>query len=751
MPGDSEAYLEQFLLAAHESLVNIFNAAGERAERSGAAVQLVHLVLASLEDSAIAEILPHDVTQRLRSELSRQIFELPGGARVPGALGFGLSAMVDPARRLASAWGAPKISPLIFLATCLSPGVLPDESSRRTQEILRASGVTIESLSAATRPTDKQRRDYTYKSLGFGEDLTARARAGEWKDCPLIGMERELVTLVKMLGRGSACLVGEPGVGKTAFVEGLAWRIGTKDLELIPQRMHDWTIVMIQPAEIIAGMSAQGQLDERIHRMVSFFARNRTVIPFFDEIHRLLDTEDPTSKVVSTALKGPMARGLFRCVACTTDTEYARYIANDDAMKQRLRRFTLPEPDEATAVKIIAGSRANLLGGDAADAGVTISDDAIRAAVRVTSTHQRNERLPRKAIFLLNDAITEKVYQIDMARGAAVSKTVEATDVARMFSEVTRIPVEALDPSRPAYYESLIGQLRARVIGQDQAIRDLVSHLALHTRGWVNPRRPRGRFVFLGPPGVGKTELSLAVAAAEMRDPSSVIVLNMAEYQDESSVKKFMGADPGYIGFGQTSTLYSRVMMKPYSVVVLDEFEKCHPALANPLLSILDGSAADSQGRHVDFSHCVFFLTSNALIGDDIGAAAGLWDKVAEIDGVEDLAERATLIDKLDSELRWFLGRFGGIWTRPLLDRIDRICLFRPLTREALFGILGNYIAALREQTGGGLPDGLSDSEVLTQIIADATSGDTPASARRLERALLRWLTAHSDNQTAGV
>jgi ATP-dependent Clp protease ATP-binding subunit ClpC len=594
------------------------------------------------------------------------------------------------------------------------------------QEALRAAGLTFESLVPAKSTEETRRQDFTFTSLGFGTDITAMARAGSWPACPLVGMEAQIRTLAKLLnsGTGSAVMVGEPGVGKSAFVQGFAYYIACRDRRFIPPSMDSWTVVMIEATDILGGTSGRGELEARIKDMLVFFRKNPSVIPFFEEIHRLLDTDDPSSRAVATALKPPMANGLFRCVGCTTDKEYARFVASDDAMNSRFRKILLPEPDHATALRIIEGSRPNLLRGRAREKGIELTEEAIETAVRVTATYQRGDRLPRKAINLLSTVISEKVYELDMAGdGAEPARAVNGADVARLFSEISGIPVDALDEGRPAHYRRLAGQLSERIKGQNPPIESVTAWLALQASGWVDQRRPRGRFLFLGPPGVGKTELALSLAEEVMRDRGSVIVLSMADYQGEGARSKFMGADPGYIGFGQTPTIYSRVMMRPFSVVILDEFEKSDASLSNPLLSIFDGWGVDSQGRSVDFSQCIFVMTSNAL-------ALGLPPGTADLDS-----------DRIDEHLRQALRLEGGIWTAPLVDRIDRICLFRPLAEETLLEILTGLVEARRKLASRPLPPELDDPSARREILADAVSGGESSSARRLERALMRWLS----------
>jgi ATP-dependent Clp protease ATP-binding subunit ClpC len=354
------------------------------------------------------------------------------------------------------------------------------------------------------------------------------------------------------------------------------------------------------------------------------------------------------------------------------------------------------------------------------------------ASVRVTAAYQRADRLPRKAINLLSAVVSEKVYQLDM--GHAVLPVVTAADVARFFSEMSGVPADALDGARPAYYRALGSRLGRRVKGQGDAITAVTTWLSLHASGWVDQRRPRGRFLFLGPPGVGKTELALALADEVMSDRGSVIVLNMAEYQGDGARNKFLGADPGYVGFGETQTLFSRVMLRPFSLVVMDEFEKADPSLANSLSAILDGWAVDSQGRSVDFSQCIFVLISASVHGV-LGSLPM---------GSPDVGDRASdyCAEAGDDRLRSALLALGGIWTAGLLDRIDRVCPFSPLGTDTLLAILDGLVCARREIASHPLPPELDDAAVRESILAEASAGGGAHPARRLERSLMRWLSA---------
>ena len=711
--------------SASPTLVEALEKAVKAADGSKTRIYLAHVVDQLLDDTTVRARLSEEVRLRAKAEVARQISSFqPAPEQERGRFAFDLASLCDPAVALASDSGAGHVSPLILLATCLSPGCPGDAASVRMQEALRAAGATLENLVPGRVGESAKRADFTYKSLGFGIDVTAMARAGFWPTCPLIGADRELrrLTVTVSSGADSVVLVGEPGVGKTALVQGLAFHLARGTRPLIPPMMDTWTIVMISPANLLADTGGRGDLEARLDKMLAFFRKHPDVVPFFDEVHTLLDTDDASARAIATAIKPPMVSGQFRCIGATTDKEYARYIASDEALSSRFTKLLIPEPTPIETKSILSGVLEDITPPRAREQGITVRSDSLDEVVRITENYRREDRQPRKSIMLLRQVLTEKAFEAITESSDDMAHEISPADVARVFSENSGIPIDELDQSRPAFYQDLRDRILSRVRGQPEAIETVVSWLGLQSRGWTDPRRPRGRFLFLGPPGVGKTELALRLAEEVMRDRGSLVTKNMSEYRGEGARTRFMGADPGYVGFGQVPTIYSKVMMRKYSVVVLDEFEKADASLANPLISILDGQAEDAQARRVDFSQCIFILTSNEL-------------------------GHLVRMNMQEDDIRAELLNSGGIWQAPLVDRIDRIALFQPLDRDTLLEILDLRIRDRSVEAGRPLPAELELPEVRQSILDWAVGGDATGSARRLERALLRWLVSYADRR----
>ena len=712
--NDLEVFLRN---EASPTLVGALSNALATARQNQTVTTLGHVIDALLDDTAIINRVSGDCRKRAKAGLSAHLPALPRHER-PGSFSFQLSAVTMAARGIANDMGADRVTPLAFLVSCLQGENIADAASMQAIQIVRSAGLSAESLTLPSKRDELRRQDFTFHALGFGVDLTAKARAGFWRACPLIGMERQLEQLVRTISASSrsVVLVGEPGVGKSALIDGLSFHIAKETRPLIPSMIDGWSVVMLAARDILAGTGVQGDLEARLNTMLAFFRENTSVIPFFDEVHTLLDTGSPSARAIATALKPPMESGSFRCIGATTDQEYARFIASDPAMNSRFTKILIPEPSTADAVAIMSGIVDHILPPPAQRMGLVVTKEAVAASVEITHRYNKTDRLPRKAKQLLEHVISKKTYDVLVGIGTG-DREVTARDVAAVFSDTTGIPLDALDDQRDDFYESLFDRLSSRVKGQETAIKAIISWLRLQASGWLGVERPRGRFLFLGPSGVGKTELAKALAEQIMHDRGSLVVKNMAEFKGEDARNQFMGASAGYVGFGETTTVYSRVMMRPYSVVVLDEIEKAHASLSDPLLSVLDGSAEDAQGRFVDFSQCIFILTSNALQVPD--------------GGDDELSCRRALL------------QMGGIWQPAFVDRIDRVIVFGALARDTQVEILAGMIDRLGVSTRKPLPARLREPGTLSGIVDAACQGADARSARRLERCLLDWLIAN--------
>jgi ATP-dependent Clp protease ATP-binding subunit ClpA len=556
------------------------------------------------------------------------------------------------------------------------------------------------------------------------------ARAGTWSTCPLIGMDRELRRLAMMLSgaNDSIVLVGDPGVGKSSVIYGLSWHLANGSQPLIPQDLASTTIVAIQPTDLLAGTGGRGKLESRLNDMLDFFRSNKHVVPFFDEVHTLFDAKDPTMQIVATAVKPAMATGQFRCIGATTDHEYARYIAGDEALSSRFTRLLIAEPDESATVEILGRSIANILSPQARGLSLKIPTSTIEAAVRVSTRYQRSDCQPRKSIKLLKAAVAEKTYALMVSADVSKDPTLSERDIVGTFSDMSGIPAYELAEDRSPYFAQLRGRLNERVVGQTGAVNTIVEWLRVQANGWLQADKPRGRFLFVGPSGVGKSELARAIADEVIRDRGSVISRNMAEYAGEASRSRFMGSDPGYKGFGETATVYSEVLMRPYSVVIFEDINRAHPSVVEPLLSILDGRGEDAQGRTVDFSQCIFVLTA--------ASDQAIQNGVATQRPNDDHRSH----DSSDDSIRRSLLASGGDWSPALLERIDRICEFKPLDRNGLLAVLERALSKRKARAAVPLPVEVDDEAIRNQIVDMAIEGQKSSSAGRIERALTLFL-----------
>ena len=494
----------------------------------------------------------------------------------------------------------------------------------------------------------------------FGKDLTEMAREGKLD--PVIGRDNETQRLLEILCRrmkNNPCLIGEPGVGKTAIAEGLAQRIASGN---IPEILKDKRVITLDISSMVAGSKYRGEFEERLKKVMQEILEAGNVIIFIDEIHTIIGAGGAEGAIdASNILKPALARGEIQCIGATTIDEYRKYIEKDSALERRFQPITVGEPSKEEAVNILKGLRDKY----EAHHRVKITDSAIEAAVNLSDRYITDRYLPDKAIDLIDEAgakvriqnltappnlknLEDEIDKISKEKADAISvqdfekaaklrdkekqlkdkldnsknnwKTQNQADelivselqIANVVSKWTNIPIEKLTEKESERLLKLEEILHKRVIGQDEAVKSISRAVRRARVGLKDPKRPIGSFIFLGPTGVGKTELSKALAEAMFGDENNMIRIDMSEYMDKHTVSRLMGSPPGYVGFDEGGQLTEKVRRNPYSVILFDEIEKAHPDVFNILLQILeDGRLTDGKGKTVDFKNTVIIMTSN--------------------------------------------------------------------------------------------------------------------------------------------
>ena len=603
-------------------------------------------------------------------------------------------------------------------------------------------------------------------------DLTAQAEEGRLD--PVLGREQEMYRLMQILSRrtkNNPCLVGEPGVGKTAVVEGLAQRLASG---VVPEKMKDKRIYTLDLPGLIAGSKYRGEFEERMKGLISEVKSNGNIILFLDEIHTMIGAGGAEGAIdASSILKPSLARGEMQLIGATTITEYRKYIEKDAALERRFQPVTVEEPSQEQCVQILRGLRGKYENHHR----VTISDKALEAAVRMPQRYITDRNLPDKAIDVMDEACSkvslkgyrvpdnltaleetvkelavqkeeairkgdfteasliqkeqtqaeEKLDSVKMRfrKRTAVSKPeVTEEDIAEVVSAWTKVPVQKLAESDADRLKKLENVLHKRVIGQEEAVSAVARAVRRGRVGLKDPRRPIGSFLFLGPTGVGKTELSKALAEALFGSEESMIRVDMSEYMEKHSVAKMIGSPPGYVGHEEGGQLSDQVRTHPYSVILFDEIEKAHPDVFNILLQVLDdGHITDSQGRKVDFSNTVIIMTSNA------GAKAIVDPKKLGFAVKEDPAgDYKRMKQNVMDEVKM-------IFRPEFLNRIDEIIVFHALDKTHMKKIVTlmcrDLTKRLEDQMGIRLTLRESAKALIVEKGTDAKYG-----ARPLRRAL---------------
>lgn len=606
----------------------------------------------------------------------------------------------------------------------------------------------------------------------FCTDLNALAEDGKLD--PVVGREEEMQRLMQILSRrtkNNPCMVGEPGVGKTAIIEGIAQRIAK---EAVPEKMRDKRIFSLDLAALIAGSKYRGEFEERMKRLVGEVRAAGNIILFLDEIHTVVGAGGAEGAMdASNILKPSLARGEIQLIGATTITEYRKYIEKDAALERRFQPVMVEEPSKEETIRILEGIR----GKYEVHHRIEISQEAIRAAVMLSDRYISDRFLPDKAIDVLDEAcskaalrgykmpeqiedleqiigelnqeLEDAIKERNMEKAALLAadknqineklKRAKARrerqqqklrialtegDIADVVSEWTRIPVQRLAQSETERLKKLEATLHKRVIGQEDAVSAVARAVKRGRVGLKDPSRPVGSFLFLGPTGVGKTELSKALAEALFGNDESMIRIDMSEYMEKHSVSKLIGSPPGYVGHEDGGQLSEKVRRHPYSVVLFDEIEKAHPDVFNILLQVLDdGHITDSQGRKVDFRNTVIIMTSNA------GAQSIVDAKRLGFNTVQDEKED---YKKMQSNV---MDEVKRIFRPEFLNRIDEIIVFHALTESELEKIVGLLCQDLIQRAKEQLDITLKIKSAAKKLIAEAGT-DHKYGARPLKRAL---------------
>ena len=565
------------------------------------------------------------------------------------------------ARTLAAAGSGPNELYTDIMALFGSPESRPGRQEQgRSQAPLRPPYRRAE-----TRVLDQYSRDLTLTAGGGGAD-------------PVVGREREISRVIQILSRrtkNNPVLVGEPGVGKTAVAEALARRVARGE---VPDTLKNRRIVTLDLASMLAGTKYRGDFEDRVKCIIKEVQRAGDVIVFIDELHTIVGAGSAEGAIdAANILKPALGRGEIQVIGATTPEEYRKHIEKDAALERRFQPVNVPEPDGECCERMLLALRGSL----EAHHGLRITDEAVSAAIRLSTRYICDRYLPDKAIDLLDEAASRVRVE-----GSPARTQVEASDVAEVVSAWTGVPASAITEPESERLLRLEEALHRRVVGQDEAVSAVARAIRRGRVGLADPRRPLGSFLFLGPTGVGKTELCRALAEAVYGDEEALIRLDMSEYMEKHAVSKLIGSPPGYVGYGEGGQLTERVRRRPWSVVLFDEIEKAHEDVYNLLLQIMeDGRLTDSEGRRADFRSTIVVMTSNvgAKAITENRPALGFSGAARDGDG----AVREAVMAELRQTFR-----------PEFLNRVDDAIVFRRLTPADVRRIARGLTDAVRER-----------------------------------------------------
>ncbi|HEY1564082.1 MAG TPA: ATP-dependent Clp protease ATP-binding subunit, partial [Gaiellaceae bacterium] len=610
----------------------------------------------------------------------------------------------------------------------------------------------------------------------FGRNFTKQAQEGKLD--PVVGRQTEIERIMQILARrqkNNPVLIGEPGVGKTAIVEGLAQRISSNQ---VPEILKGKQIYSLDLAALVAGSKYRGEFEERLKKVMKEIQQRGDIVLFIDELHNLVGAGAAEGAIdAASILKPALARGELQTIGATTLDEYRKYLERDAALERRFQQVRVEEPTVDDSVQILRGLRDRY----EAHHRVTITDDALKAAAELSDRYIQDRHLPDKAIDLIDEAasrlriksmsappryreLEDEIERVRKEKEASIENQefekaaslrdkerkltqkkreleeqwrtsenqeeqpqVGEEEIADIVSMWTGIPVFKLTEAESARLVKMEEELHKRVVGQDEAIVAVAKSIRRARAGIKDPKRPTGSFIFLGPSGVGKTELARTLAEFLFSDEDAMIQVDMSEYMEKHSVSRLVGSPPGYIGYDEGGQLTEAVRRKPYSVLLLDEIEKAHPDVFNILLQILEeGKLTDAQGRRVDFRNTIVIMTSN-LGAAQISKNTGFGFTVGDESGLS--------YDEMKGRV---MGELKKVFRPELLNRIDEIIVFHKLSKDEITTIVDLQLRRLREQ--------MATHEVAIELTDEAKEllvdkGYDPAmGARPLRRAIQRYI-----------
>ena len=641
--------------------------------------------------------------------------------------------------------------------------------------VLAAAGIDTNAISEELQmpKNQKGKQGSTTPTLDqYSRDLTAMAADGNLD--PVVGRDKEIARLIQILSRrtkNNPCLVGEPGVGKTAIVEGLAQRIISS---MVPESVKNKRVVVLDLSGMVAGSKYRGEFEERIRNVINEVRSNQGILLFIDELHTIIGAGGAEGALdASNILKPSLSRGEIQLIGATTLEEYRKYIEKDAALERRFQPVTVEEPSEEETIEILKGLRPYY----EKHHGVVIENSALEAAVKMSERYINDRFLPDKAIDIIDeaaskvrlggyrmapevDAMEVELHEIQKDKEKAVKQadlslakelqarqreieteiskykekeerrnkrkkiSVTEASVADIISDWTKIPVQRLTEGETKRLARLEKELHKRVIGQEEAVKAVAQAVKRGRVGLKDPNRPIGSFLFLGPTGVGKTELSKALAEAVFGSEQAMIRVDMSEYMEKHSVSKLIGSPPGYVGYDEGGQLSEKVRRNPYSVLLFDEIEKAHPDVFNILLQVLDdGHITDAHGRKVDFKQTIIIMTSNA------GAQAIIEPKkLGFLSNNDEKQDYERMKSGVMEEVR-------RLFKPEFLNRIDEIMVFHPLNKTHIKKIVNIMLKTLEKRCKEQLDIQLKITESVRDFLAEA-GFDSKYGARPLRRAI---------------